>query len=30
MARGAPAATPVEPGTIEAHASVTVTFEIGE
>jgi uncharacterized protein len=30
MARGASAATPVEPGTIEAHASVTVTFEIGE
>jgi uncharacterized protein len=24
------AATPVEPGTLEVHASVTVTFEIGE
>src|SRR5206468_11668149 len=30
MARGEPAATPVEPGTIEVHASVTVTFEIGD
>jgi uncharacterized protein YggE len=30
MARGGPVATPVEPGTIEVHASVTVTFEIGE